>query len=171
MIRKSLRLIIASLIFIGAIFLFVFGYIWWGILAILITGLVTLTHFRNESIMTAFYYLRKNDIKNAEKALGRLKHPEYLIKSQEAYYYFLFGLVESQLRSITKAEKYFKKALNTGLRMKNDQAVAYLNLSGIYLSQRNKKVATHYLSEAKKLDKAKLLSDQVKEIEAMLKRI
>ncbi len=121
--------------------------------------------------MVAFYYLRKNNFPAAEKALNRVKYPEALIKSQEAYFYYLNGLIQSQTRSINKAEKFFKKALSTGLRMTNDQAVAKLNLAGIYLSQRNKKVATHYLQEAKKLDKHKLLSEQIKEIEQMMKRI
>ncbi len=171
MFRKFSRIIISSVIFLASILLFFIGFIFFGVLAVLISGLVLLAHFRNENIMVAFYYLRKNNMPAAEKALSRVKYPESLIKSQEAYYYYLCGLVQSQLRSINKAEKFFKKALSTGLRMTNDQAVAKLNLAGIYLSQRNKKVATHFLQEAKKLDKHKLLTDQIKEIEQMMKRI
>jgi hypothetical protein len=65
----------------------------------------------------------------------------------------------------------FKKALSTGLRMKNDQAVAKLNLAAIALSQRNKKVAMVYLEAAKKLDKQKLLTAQIREIEMMMKKV
>lgn len=107
----------------------------------------------------------------AGKSLNRIKHPEFLIKSQEAYYYYLTGMVESQQRNIAKAEKSLKKALSIGLRMTTDQAVAKLNLSGIYLAQRNKKLATHYLQEAKKLDKHKMLKAQIREVEDMMKRV
>ncbi len=170
MVSKYIRLIIASLLFIGAVLLFVFGFIFLGVLAVLASGIAALLHFRNESILLAFYYVRKADMASAAKALSRVKKPENLVKSQEAYYYYLSALMESQKRNLPKAEKLFKKALNTGLRMKNDQAVAKLNLAGIALSQRNKKLATHYIQETKKLDKHKMLAGQIREIEDMMKR-
>ncbi|MFA8435001.1 MAG: hypothetical protein ACEPOZ_10840 [Marinifilaceae bacterium] len=171
MVRKYLRLIIAGILLLGSVGLFVYSSSSMGVLMVLIAGLLVLTHFKNEMNLVAFYYVRKNKFESAGKVLARVKHPENMIKSQEAYHYYLSGLVESQKNSISKAEKHFKKALSTGLRMKNDQAVAKLNLSGIALSHRNKKLATYYLKETKKLDKQKLLSAQIKEIEAMMKRI
>lgn len=171
MYNKQIKIVLIVLVALFAIYQFYLINIFYGILLLLLAGLITLSIFRNEMIMIAFYYMRKGDIKNAEKFLNKIKHPEKLVKSQEAYYYYLNGLVETQLRGMNKAEKFFKMALNTGLRMKNDQAVANLNLAGIYLAKRNKKVATHYLQEAKKADKHKLLSEQIKEFEKHMKRI
>jgi hypothetical protein len=171
MYNKQIKIGLIALVTIFAIYQFYLINIFYGILLLLLAGIIVLTIFRNEYIIAAFYYLRKGDIKNAEKWLSKIKYPENLIQSQRAYYYYLNGLVETQLRGMNKAEKYFKMALNTGLRMKNDQAVANLNLAGIYLAKRNKKVATHYLQEAKKTDKHKLLSDQIKEFEKHMKRI
>lgn len=171
MVRKHIRLIIASVLFIGSIFLFVYGFIFLGVLAVLFSIFTAFSHFRNENIIFALYYLKKNNMAAAGKSLNRIKHPEYLIRSQEAYYYYLNGMVESQQRNIAKAEKSLKKALSIGLRMTTDQAVAKLNLSGIYLAQRNKKLATHYLQEAKKLDKHKMLKAQIREVEDMMKRV
>ncbi len=171
MVGKYIRLIIASVLFLGSIFLFIKGFIFFGILAVLFSGIIAFSHFRNENIVMAFYYIRKNNMPAAGNALSRVKRPELLIKSQEAYYYYLTGMIESQQRNISKAEKSLKKALSIGLRMTSDQAVAKLNLAGIYLAQRNKKLATHYLQDAKKLDKHKMLTSQIREVENMMKRI
>ena len=171
MIRKSLRLIIAGILLIGSIFLFINGLVGVGIWAVLISGIFVLLHFKNETNLVAFYFVRKNKFEKAGKVLGRVKHPERMIKGQEAYHYYLSGLIESQQHKNSKAEKLFKKALKTGLRTDTDQAVAKLNLSGIALSQRNKKLSKYYLQEAKKQDKRKMLTAQIREIESMMKRV
>ncbi len=171
MIAKFIRLIIAVVICALSVVLFVKGFIGWGILAVFIAGLFVLFHFKNENNLLAFLFIRRNKIAAVDSILSRVKHPERMIKTQEAYFYYLRALVESQQNKINQAEKSFKKSLSTGLRMKNDQAVAKLNLSGIYLSKRNKKLSKYYLQEAKKLDTQKLLKEQIKEVEHMMKRI
>ncbi len=171
MVRKYLRLIIAGILLLASIGLFVKVSVSLGILLFLLSGLVTLLYFKNEKILLAFYFVRKNKFETAGRVLNKIKHPERMIKSQEAYFYFLSGLMESQKHNNSKADKNLKKALSTGLRMKTDQAVAKLNLAGIALARRNKKLAKYYLQETKKLDKQKMLSAQIKEIEAAMKRI
>ncbi len=171
MIGKFIRLIIGGFLCIGAVALFIQGMIGWGILAVLTAGLFVLFHFKNEKNLMAFLFLRKNKFAAVDTILSKVKKPENMIDSQEAYYYYLKGLVETQKNNRREAEKTFKKALSTGLRMKNDQAMAKLQLSGIYLSQRNKKLSKYYLQEAKKLDKQKILSEQIKEVEYMMKRV
>lgn len=171
MVRKYLRLIIAGIVLLGAVLLFINASIYLGVLVVFISGIFVLTHFKNEKNLIAFYFIRKNKFQASGAVLSKVKHPERMIKSQEAYYYYLTGLVELQNHDNSKADKNLKKALKIGLRMKNDQAVAKLNLSGIALSRRNKQVAKHYLQEAKNLDKQKMLTAQIREIEAMMKRI
>lgn len=171
MLNNIIRLIIAGILLLGSIFLFINSFIGLGVLAVLLSGLFVLTYFKNEKNLIAFYFLRKNKFQSAGKVLAGVKYPERMIKSQEAYYYYLSGLIHSQEHKNSVAEKQFKKALNIGLRMKTDKAVANLNLSGIYLSRRNKQLSKYYLQEAKSLDKQKMLSAQIKELEHMMKRI
>ena len=171
MFYKFIRLIIASLLVVGSVFLYIYGWIFTGVMVDLLASIFVLLHFKNEKNLLAFYFIRKNNLQGATLALNYVKHPERMIKSQEAYYYYLNGLVVSQQRNLPKSEKLFKKALATGLRMKNDQAVAKLNLAAIALAQRNKKVAMVYLDSAKKLDKQKLLTAQIREIEMMMKKV
>ena len=97
MFSKYLRLGLTALFFGLSVWQFIEVEIGNGIMWLLLAGLVIFTYFRNESILLAFWYLRKNDMEKARKALGRIKNPEKaLIRGQLAYYYMLSGMIESQ---------------------------------------------------------------------------
>ncbi len=170
MYNKEIKIILALTIFLASIYLFTEGEIGYGIVVLLLMGLVILSIFKDERILKAFYHLRKNDMQKAEATLSKIKHPEKLIKSQEAYFYYLNGLVLSQTQ-MNKAEKFFKRALTLGLRNDTDKAIAKLNMAGLAMSRRKKREATTLLNEAKKLDKHNMLEDQVKMMKQQLKRI
>jgi len=170
MYNKEIKALLSLAILSAGIYLFTAGEIGYGILVILLMGLVILSVFRDERILKAFYHLRKNDMQKAETTLSKIKHPEKLIKSQEAYFYYLNGLVLSQTQ-MNKAEKFFKRALTLGLRNDTDKAVAKLNMAGLAMSRRRKREATTLLAEVKKLDKHNMLEDQVKMMKQQLKRI
>ncbi len=171
MVNRIIKYVLIAFSFGWTVYQFYLGHIGNGILFVFITALLVLSLFRHELILWAFVQLRRSKFEKAGRTLSKIKHPEHLIKSQEAYYFYLLGLIESQSNSPTKAEKYFRKALSTGLRMKTDQAVAKLNLAGIAVMKRRKREAINLLTEVKKLDKNKLLEDQVKMIKAQMKRI
>jgi hypothetical protein len=73
--------------------------------------------------------------------------------------------------NIHQSEKFFKKAIELGLSMDMDLAVAKLNLAGIAMSRRRKMEATALLNEAKKLDKQNMLNDQIKMMKEQMKKI
>jgi hypothetical protein len=171
MISKIIRLALVAVLFGISVWQFVDGEIGNGIAMLLPTGLVLFTYFRNERILYALYHMRKSDMEKAEKALLSIKDPEgALIKTQLAYYYLLMGMIESQ-RKVGKAETLLKRALNTGLRMDQDKALAKLNLAGIALTKRRKKEAQILLTEVKKLDSKGVLAEQTKYIKQQMKRI
>ena len=171
MLNKAIRLGLTAIILAIAIWQFVEGNIGNGIMLVLLSGLVLLTYYRNENILLAFWYLRKNDMTKAEKALNRIKNPEAsLVKGQLAYWYMLKGIMESQ-RGMGKAESFLRKALATGLKQKHDQAMAKLQLAGIAVAKRRKREAMVLLSDVKKLDTRGMLNDQVKMIKNQMKRI
>jgi len=153
------------------VFLYATGSWGWGIFMTLPIAIVVLLIFRNENIMMALLALRKQDSVKAASALARIKNPEHLVKGQQAYYWFLKGILEGQSKSISTSEKYFKTALSLGLRMKQDQAMAKLNLAGIAMSKRRKREATMLLAEVKKLDKDGMLKDQYKMLKTQLAKI
>ena len=169
--NKIFRLVIAGLVLTFAVYLFIDGQIGNGIMLTLIAGLVVFTYFRNENILISFWHMRKNNFEKAEKSLDRVKNPEKaLTRGQQAYWYMLKGMIESQ-RGIGKAESLLRKSLNIGLRMKHDQAMAKLQLAGIAIAKRRKREAMVLLTEVKKLDNRGLLNDQVKMLKQQMKRI
>ncbi len=100
-----------------------------------------------------------------------MKNPEQaLIKPQVAYYNMLLGMIYSR-KNINQAEKYLRKALQIGLVLKQDQALAKLSLAGVLMAKRRKREAVNLLNEAKKLDKKGLLKDQIRLMKQQLKRI
>jgi len=170
MYNKEIKIALALIILACSILLFNSGEIGYGIVVLFIMGLVILSIFKDERIVKAFYHLRKNDMQKAASTLNKIKHPDKLIRSQEAYYYYLNGLILSQTQ-MNQSERFFKKALSIGLRTDTDKAVAKLNLAGLAMSRRKKREATTLITEAKKLDKHNMLDEQLKMMKQQLKRI
>lgn len=142
-----------------------------GIFLILLAGIFVLLYFKNEFIVLAFLKLRKQDFAGAQKWLGYIKNPQTaLVRKQQGYYEYLHGLMLSQT-NVNQAEKHFKKALELGLSMSTDIAIAKLNLAGVAMMRRRKLEATNLLNEAKKLDKQGLLKDQIKMMKEQMKKI
>ena len=72
--------------------------------------------------------------------------------------------------NMNAAEKFFKNAVNLGLSMDHDLAMAKLNLAGIAFTKRRKLEAQRLLSEAQKLDKRNILSEQIKMMKQQMKK-
>jgi hypothetical protein len=171
MFSKVIRIALSLGLFVWSIYNFIDGEIGNGIALLFPTTLVLFSYFRNERILWSLYHMRKQNLEKAEKVLLGIKTPEKsLIKTQLAYYYLLMGMIESQ-RKVGKAETLLKKALNTGLRMDQDKALAKLNLAGIALSKRRKKEAQILLTDVKRLDSKGVLAEQTKYIKQQMKKI
>tara|TARA_B100001996_G_C18572645_1_gene559040 strand:+ start:270 stop:632 length:363 start_codon:yes stop_codon:yes gene_type:complete len=119
----------------------------------------------------AFLRLRKQDFQGTLKWLNRISNPKKnLVKKQQGYFYYLHGIISSQT-NLTEAEKHFKKAIEYGLSMSTDLAMAKMSLAGILMQKRRKREAVNLLSEAKKLDKHGMLNQQIKMLQQQLKKI
>ncbi|MFK5971994.1 MAG: DUF2892 domain-containing protein [Flavobacteriaceae bacterium] len=171
MFNKNIKLIITGLIIAYSGYQFVEGNIGNGIALILLSLIFIFLYFRNEMILLAFMRMRKQDMEGTQKWLDKIKNPEAaLVIKQQGYYNYLHGILHSQ-KNLTQAEKYFKKALKLGLTMDYDVAMAKLSLAGIAMQKRRKREATTLLKEAKKLDKNKMLSEQIKMMQQQMKKI
>lgn len=171
MFNKNIKLVFAVLLVITAIWQFTERNIGNGIFLLLLTIVPVFLYFKNELILLAFLRLRKQDFPGAQKWLNKIKNPETaLVKKQQGYYNYLHGLMVSQT-NLNQAEKFFRKAIELGLSMDMDLAVAKLNLAGIAMSRRRKIEATTLLNETIKLDKQKMLKDQIAMMKQQLKKI
>lgn len=170
MYNKIIKLIIAVGIIAYAIYLFTEGYVGNGIMLIFLSLIFVFLYFKNEFILLAFLRLRKQDFEGAKKWLNKIKNPDTaLVRKQQGYYYYLHGIMVSQT-NMNEAERYFKKAVQLGLSMKHDLAMAKLNLAGIAFSKRRKQEAKLLLTEAQQLDKQGILTDQIKMMKENMKR-
>jgi tetratricopeptide (TPR) repeat protein len=171
MFHKNIKFIIAGLIIITGIWQFTESNIGNGIFLILLSGIPIFLYFKNEFILLAFLKLRKQDFEGAKKWLAYIKNPETaLVRKQQGYFNYLHGIMLSQT-NINQAEKFFKKAIELGLSMDMDLAVAKLNLAGVAMSRRRKLEATTLLNEAKKLDKQNMLKEQITMMKEQMKKI
>ena len=171
MFHKNIKLIIAGLILITSVWQFTENNIGNGIFLILISIIPIFLYFKNEFILLAFLKLRKQDFVGATKWLSFIKNPDTaLVQKQQGYFNYLHGIMNSQT-NLQLAEKYFKRAIELGLSMDMDLAVAKLNLAGVAMTRRRKLEATNLLNEAKKLDKQGMLKDQIKMMKDQMKKI
>ncbi len=169
--HRFIKLFVAILVFILAVWQFIEGNIGNGIFVLLLSLIILFFYFRNEFILLAFFKLRKQDFEGAKKWLNYIKNPETaLIKKQQGYYNYLQGLMVSQT-NLNLSEKYFKKALELGLSMDQDKALAKLQLAGIAMTKRRKIEATTLLNEAKKLDKHNMLKEQITMLKQQMKKM
>ncbi len=171
MFNKNIKLILAVLITVWAIYEFSQGHIGNGIAILLLAGIFILFYFKNEFILLAFLQLRKQNFEGAKKWLGYITNPEgALTTKQQGYYNYLHGIMLSQT-NITKSEKFLKKAIKLGLSMDHDLAMAKLQLAGIAMTKRRKREATTLMNEAKKLDKHGMLKEQIQMLKQQMKKI
>lgn len=171
MFNKNIKLGLTGLIVAFAIYQFTENNIGNGIFLLLFSTIFIFLYFKNEMILLAFLKLRKQDMDGAKKWLDKITNPETaLVRKQQGYYNYLNGIMLSQT-NLTQAEKFFKKAIELGLSMDQDLALAKLQLAGIAMTRRRKIEANKLLTEAKKLDKHGMLKDQIKMMKDQMKKI
>ena len=171
MFNKNIKLVLAGLVAVWAVYEFSQVNILNGISILLLAGIFVLLYFKNEFILLAFLQLRKQNFPGAQKWLGYIKNPEAaLIIKQQGYYNYLHGIMLSQT-NLTQSEKYLRKAIRLGLSMDHDLAMAKLQLAGIAMTKRRKREATNLMAEAKKLDKHGMLKEQMQAMKQQMKKI
>lgn len=170
-----INLIIKILLFLGTVsftvYQFYLGNWGWGIFLIFLCAIPPLLIYKNENILLAFNQIRLQKLEKANKILNRIKQPQFLIKSQRAYYYYLRGLTGSQISGMGQTEKLFRKALGIGLRSKQDRAISKMNIGAICMGSGRKREAKILLNDAKKLDKNDILGEQIKMLKQQMGRV
>jgi len=171
MFPKIIKLILAVAFLGYGGFQFYENYTGNGIFLTLLSGMMVFLFFKNEIIFLAFLRLRKQDFRGTERWLNKIKNPESsLVRNQQGYYYYLHGIIQSQT-NLTVAEKHFKKAIQLGLSMSHDLAMAKMSLAGILMQKRRKREANILLAEAKKLDKHGMMGEQLRMMQQQMKKI
>ena len=141
----------------------------YGILLVVLSAVPIFLFFKNEYILMAFWFLRKQNMPKAALWLSKITNfQSQLHKSQYGYFHYLQGLTLAQEHP-QKVEPLMRKALEYGLNMKHDRAMATLNIAAGAMQKGRKQEAQKLLEEAKRLDTAGMMTDQIKMMKDQLK--
>lgn len=167
--NKYIKFVIAALIIAAGVYLMMNRNIGWGIVVVLLSAIPIFLFFKNELILLAFWFLRKQNTVKASFWLSKIKnYKTELHKSQYGYYHYLQGLLLAQDHP-GKVEPLMRKALEYGLNMKHDRAMATLNIAAGALQKGRRQEAQKLLEEAKKLDSAGMMTEQIKMMKDQMK--
>lgn len=169
-----LGLIIKLLLTLGSlafsVYLFSDGSYVWGSFMILVTAFFGLFIFRNQNIILAALQMRQQNVEKAQKYLARIKQPQFLLKGQRAYYYYLLALASQQEVKMSQTESLLRKALTIGLKRDHDKAMARINIAAVCMQTGRRREAETLLNEAKKLDTKGMLGEYIKTMKKQMGR-
>ncbi|MDR2206115.1 MAG: DUF2892 domain-containing protein [Flavobacteriaceae bacterium] len=167
--NKYIKLVITAAMIAFGIYMMFSRNIGWGIVMCVLSAIPILLFFKNEYILLAFWQLRKQNMTKAAVWLSKIvNYKSMLHKSQYGYFYYLQGLSLAQ-DNPAKVEPFMKKAMEYGLNMKHDRAMATLNLAAVAISKGRKQEGQRLLEEAKRLDTSKMMTEQIKMMKDQLK--
>ncbi len=161
MIGFIIRCVLAVSAIVLNVLLFTTGYWGWGISMIFITAIIILSFFRNENMILSLNHMRMGNQDKAKKYINKITVPQFLPRKQHAYVLYLQAMFNVQEWGYAKTETQLRKALQLGLRQAQDQAMCKLQLSGIAAQTGRMNEGKILLQEAKKLDKDKILKEQI----------
>jgi hypothetical protein len=122
-----------------------FSSAWYMYLA----GIIILaTHFLFGNVMLAFGKLNKGEVDAAEDLILQIKRPNFLLKTHQAYYYFVLGMVALQKKQTGFGEQHLKQALIIGLKSDTDNALVAINIAHVHFVKKEYKLANEYRLKA-----------------------
>ena len=167
--NKYIKFLISAILIAIGVYLMMNRQIGWGIVLVFFSLSPILLFFKNEYILLAFWQMRKQNFVKAAHWLTYIKnYHSQLHRSQYGYFHYLQALTLAH-DNPEKVEPLMRKALDYGLNMKQDRAMATLNLAAAALQKGRKPEAQRLLEEAKKLDSAGMMTDQIKMMKEQLK--
>jgi len=163
-----IRCAVAAFTLFVLFYAFAAGHWGWGIVMVFVCALVGLSFFRNENMILALNQMRVGNHEKAGKYMKRISRPDLLPRKQHAYVLFLQAMLGTQELGFAKSEQMLRKAIGLGLRTSQDNAVARMHLAGICAQTGRKTEATTLLAEAKKMDKGRLMKEQITTMQKQL---
>ena len=138
-----------------------FSVSFWYALPILLIGLGLLaSYILLGTVQSSAMLMQKMDFAACEKRLGLTYKPEWLYKTNRAYFFLIKGSIAMNTHRTDEAQQWFDKALKLDLPSDNEKAMVRLQLANISANKGNWKAAQNYARELKGL---KVTEEQLKE--------
>lgn len=155
----------------GIAMMFGFGF-WYGF-PFFLAGIVLLVgYFLLGTVQSASMMLQTQDMDGADKQLGFTYFPQWLYKTNRAYYYMLKGMIAGHRKDTDTAEKYLLQAQETdGLTSDNEKATIEFQLANFAAMKSNwNKAQVHIRNTEKYKITEPMLKEQVKQFSDGLKQ-
>jgi len=135
----------------GGILLAIFQSFWYA-LPILLIGIGLLTSYiLLGTVQSSAQLVQTGDFDEAKKRIGLTWKPEWLYKTNRAFYYIMQGSLSLNDKDTNKAEEWFKMAEGIELPTDDEKAMVQLQLANINAQKDKWKQAELYYKNVKKL--------------------
>jgi len=158
-INIYLKFAIIAACLIGGIVL-AFTVSFWYALPVILIGLGFLaSYILLGTVQSAATFMQTMEFEKAEERINLTWKPNFLYKTNRAYYYLTKGTIAMNTHRGTEAEEWFGKANNLELPSDNETAMVKLQLASINANRGNWRAAKNYGRELKAL---KVTEPQIK---------
>lgn len=130
--------------------------------------LIVYGYYKYGTVYLAFQEIKKNNYKKAEKLIAKINKPNNLTKGHKSYYHFTKGIIASDKKEWDQGYIELTKALEIGLRTKNDTSIVLLNLAYIEFERKKIIEAKFFLKKLKEFELKSLIK---KEADKLIKKI
>ncbi|WP_298511609.1 hypothetical protein [uncultured Kordia sp.] len=122
-------------------------------------------YYRYGTVYIAFNEIKKGRFDKAEKLISTIKNPAHLSKSHKSYYHYTLGYIFSNKQEWEKSYSEFNKALEIGLRTKNDTSIVLLNLANTSFEQKKIKEAKEFIAKTRTYNLKPMIASEVAKLE------
>lgn len=169
MLPSSIRILAIIVTLAAGVFLLFYQEWIWGSVAIGLTAYLAYVQFRLGPVVLGLRYLYRGNVAKCEREINKVKHPDKIPGKLQGYYYFCQGYIHHHHKRQAEAAAAFASALEKGLRMENDQAVAHVSIAHYEASQGKKAQANKHLKAAKELKHNEAVDSAIQQVEQQLR--
>lgn len=149
----------------GTILLFAYGF-WYAFPFLLIGIGLLVSYILLGTVQSAASMVQMMQMDEAEKRLALTIKPDWMYKTNQAFYYLLKGSMAMNNKDTDAAEKYLNRAQEIELPTDNEKAMVGLQLANIQATKGKWNAAKMHFNKVKKLKVTEpQLKDQIKQFE------
>ncbi len=152
----------------GTVLAFIYGF--WYAFPFLLVGLILLaSYIFLGTVQSTAQLVQDMDFEEAEKRIALTFKPEWLYKTNRAFYYMIQGTLAMNRKDNNAAEAWLNKAQEVELPSDNEKAMVYLQLANIHAGKGKWPQAKSMFNSTKKLKVTEpMIKEQMKQFEKAL---
>ncbi len=168
-INIYVRFALIGLFLGGGVLLTIFQGFWYAFPLLLIGIALLAGYILFGTVQSTAQLVQDQEFEAAEKRLGLTLKPEWLLKTNRAFFYMIKGTLAMNRKDHTAAEEWLTKAQSIELPSDNEKAMVLLQLANINVSKNKWTKAKAIFQEMKKLKVTEpVMKDQIKMFEKAL---